>query len=136
MLNNLESNYDTDLFVPMFDMIHTFCNRSMPEYKKCNPEQQASYRILADHMRSISVSISDGLVPSRNGLGGFLKHLILKSLKLCNESFRIKKESQLLCELVPLVVDSLKQAHPGISNKTAYIQQVNSFLKINIFKFE
>ena len=129
MLNKLESNYDTDLFVPIFNKIHQFCDGKVNEYNKCNRQEQAAYRILADHMRSICVSISDGLVPSRNGLGGFLKYLILKNLKLCHETFQLENTgSQLLCELVPLVVDSLKQAHTDIANKTEYIQQVTTTL--------
>jgi alanyl-tRNA synthetase len=133
VLNNVESNYDTDLFVPMFNKIHQFCNGSVNEYKKCNNEEQTAYRILADHMRSICVSISDGLVPSRNGLGGFLKYLILKNLKICQQTFKIQNASQLLCELVPLVVDSLKDAHPDILNKTEYIQQVKKFCLLHFY---
>lgn len=124
VLNNLNSNYDSDLFVPLFDKIHQFCNGSVTEYNKSSGDIQTAYRILADHMRSISVSISDGLIPSRNGLGGFLKYLILKSLKICDETLNTRNGTQLLCELVPIVVDSLKQAHPEITNKVSYIQQV------------
>ena len=126
VLNNLTSNYETDLFVPLFNKIYSYSNEKFTRYNESNEEIQTAYRILADHMRSISVSISDGLLPSRNGLGGFLKYLILKCLKISNETFRLDdtQATQLLCDLVPIVVDSLKQAHPDISSKVAYIQQV------------
>jgi alanyl-tRNA synthetase len=126
VLNNLTSNYDTDLFVPLFNKIHSYSNEKFTRYNESNEEIQAAYRILADHMRSISVSISDGLLPSRNGLGGFLKYLILKCLKISNETFRLNdtQATQLLCDLVPIVVDSLKQSHPDLSSKVDYIQQV------------
>ena len=75
-------------------------------------------------MRSISFSISDGLSPSRNGLGGFLKYLILKSLKVCNETFKVEDSSQLMCQLVPPVIESFRGAYPEITNKSEYIQKV------------
>jgi alanyl-tRNA synthetase len=75
-------------------------------------------------MRSISFSISDGLLPSRNGLGGFLKYLILKSLKVCHETFKVDDGSQLMCELVPEVILSFHGAYPDIANKSEYIQKV------------
>lgn len=126
VLNNLTSNYDTDLFVPIFDRIKSHCDSRVPEYARANTDLQANYRILADHMRSICVSISDGLMPSRNGLGGFLKYLILKCFKISNETFEVKSPTQLLCDLVPVVIESLKYAHPDLASKTSYIQQVIS----------
>ena len=130
ILNNFDSNYSTDLFLPLFSKIHSFCEPSgrismYDESDQTNSKAILSgYRIIADHMRSISVSISDGLLPSRNGLGGFLKYLILKNMRISKEVFGIENSSELLCQLVPIVVDSLKDAYPEISNKTAYIQQV------------
>jgi alanyl-tRNA synthetase len=134
VLNNLDSNYDSDMFLPMFDCIHSFArtnsNPPLPHYLECNEidnkELLSSYRILSDHMRSICVSISDGLMPSRNGLGGFLKYLILKCMSVGRERFHVKNETELLCALVPIVVDGLKGAYPELANKTLYIQQVNS----------
>lgn len=76
-------------------------------------------------MRSIVVSISDGLVPSRNGLGGFLKYLIFKCLSLTRSEFKCaQNEAEFVAQLVPVIVDSLKCAYPELSTKTAYIQQV------------
>lgn len=73
-------------------------------------------------MRSIVISISDGLLPSRNGLGGFLKYLILKCLSLAKNEFKAKDESEFLACLVPVVIDTLKSAYPELSTKTNYIQ--------------
>ena len=80
VLNNLPSNYDSDAFVPLFSTIYQHSkNYGINEYKqyKLNDPISVSYRTLSDYMRSITISISDGLTPSRNGLGGFLKFLIV-----------------------------------------------------------
>lgn len=70
------------------------------------------------------VSISDGLLPSRNGLGGFLKFLILKCLNLARVEFKSNQEAEFVAQIVPVIVDSLKSAYPSLSTKTAFIQDV------------
>ena len=136
LLNNLNSNYETDLFEPLFKCI----NEHVLEHssKKFSPEQidyrvcdltsnpySYAYRTISDHVRSITFAISDGLMPSRNGLGGFLKFLILKSLNLAKETFEIKeKQAELLCKLVPIVIGSLKDSYPELTDKSQLIQQV------------
>ena len=71
VLNKLNSNYDTDLFLPLFNHIYMHSkNNGIKSYINCDENSRLSiaYRTLSDHMRSIVISISDGLVPSRNGL--------------------------------------------------------------------
>lgn len=125
VLNGLKSNYDTDLFVPLFEHIHS-SSKGVPHYFECskNDLYSYSYRTLSDYMRSITISINDGLVPSRNGLGGFLKYLILKCMNICKETFRLENEAEFMCQLVPIVVNSLKKAYPELEKRTNYIQEV------------
>ncbi len=61
VLNNLKSNYDTDLFKPLFKKIHE-CSTATSAYADCdqNSEIAFAYRVLADHIRSITIAISDG----------------------------------------------------------------------------
>lgn len=75
-------------------------------------------------MRSIVISISDGLLPSRNGLGGFLKFLILKCLNISKIDFKSEQEAEFLCTIVPVIVESLTPAYPALGTKTKYIQDV------------
>jgi alanyl-tRNA synthetase len=137
ILNNTKSNYETDLFRPLFDKIHSYSSLAasmFPSYEMCEKEGPygVAYRILSDHMRTITVAIGDGLMPSRNGLGGFLKFLILKCMKICNETFSIKDEMSLLCSLVPVIADTLKVAYPDLVQKIDFIQKVNYFMRIQI----
>ena len=125
VLNNFESNYDTDLFVPLLEEIYTH-SQNVAHYSQMKPDDPILYfyRTLSDYTRSITISINDGLVPSRNGLGGFLKFLILKSLKISKEVFKIDNESQFLSHLVMTVVNSLKIAYPELASRSDYIKQV------------
>lgn len=65
LLQGKKSNYDTDLFQPLFKTIQKYANA--PEYKgefsNENNELDRAYRILVDHSRMITVALADGVVP-------------------------------------------------------------------------
>ena len=134
LLNRLHSNYDTDLFAPAFRLIHERCgSASLGAYESYALEHpmSAEYRRLSDYMRSITVSIGDGLVPSRNGLGGFLKSLILDSLRIVHKSFGVAdkaKSVELLAALVDVNVNKLAPAYPELrgsdGQRATFIKQV------------
>ncbi len=126
VLNNYKSNYDIDVFKCIVDKI----NRSLPSQLQTQNTQFA-YRTVSDHMRSICVAISDGLSPSRIGLGAYLKYLITKTVKLCKNPFGIADENdinRLMGSLVPVIANSLYQAYPNISNDVNLIQEVSFLL--------
>jgi len=128
VLNGLNSNYETDLFTPLFDHIYSFCQKrklSNVHIFQENHESAYVYKVLADHTRSISFSLSDGLLPSRNGLGGFIKHLILKCLAICHYDLCLGNDaSKLLCELVPVLANTFKDHYPELVVRIPHIQQV------------
>ena len=127
VLNGLTSNYDTDLFSPLFEHIYMHSKpMGIPSYENCelNSDLAKAYRTLSDHMRSIVISISDGLLPSRNGLGGFLKFLILKCTNIAKDDFKSDNETDLICRMVPVVVMTVQNAYPDLKEKVKYIQEV------------
>ncbi len=103
---------------------------SLPN-RKADDITQFAYRTVSDHMRSICVAIGDGLSPSRLGLGAYLKHLIIKTIKISKKAFEIKDDRHLvllLTSLVPVVAKSLYQAYPNILADTDRIQEVCAFV--------
>lgn len=66
-LQNKSSNYDTDLFIPIFERIQELTGA--PKYSGmfdgANFELDTAYRIIADHSRMIAVSLADGMFPEQ-----------------------------------------------------------------------
>ena len=133
VLNNMNSNYDIDVFSPIFKQIESYLgtlNIKLPSINECsfNSDLRCGYRTLSDHMRTITVSVSDGLIPTRTGLGGYLKFLVLKCMRLSNEVFKVNKnQAEFLCTLVPVIIDTLKDAYPQLEADSERIQEVGLF---------
>jgi alanyl-tRNA synthetase len=66
-LQGKSSNYDTDLFAPIFAKINQISKK--PEYTGMfsgeNIKRDTSYRILADHSRMVAVCLADGMIPEQ-----------------------------------------------------------------------
>lgn len=120
VLNGSESNYDTDLFTPLFDVIHASCppSASIPVYSQANKTQQYAYRLLADHARMFTIAIGDGLVPEKKGIGGLLKKMIERATRIAHEYLHIDEQNvTLLSTLIPHVTKILQPAYPDLKEK-------------------
>ncbi|XP_050073687.1 alanine--tRNA ligase, mitochondrial [Anopheles maculipalpis] len=116
------SNYDTDLFEPIF--------RRIQQVTKLEPyrgsflstdthyELDTAYRIMADHSRMITACLADGMFPSQNHK---LRRIIRKSLALANRSFR---HPELLRETIPTVVDILGDVYPEMGHNLPTVLQI------------
>src|SRR5690625_1955889 len=69
ILQNVDTNYDTDLFMPIINKIAEFSNI---EYGK-NTKTDSAYKIIADHIRTVSFAIGDHALPSNEGRGYILR---------------------------------------------------------------
>ncbi|XP_013100290.1 alanine--tRNA ligase, mitochondrial [Stomoxys calcitrans] len=115
ILQNKSSNYDTDLFVPIFDVINKISKA--PHYSGCfpTPDESATldtgYRILADHARMVAVCLADGMLPDQNQK---LRRVLRKAITVSENVFG---NETLLQHIIPVVADSLGSAYPEIANK-------------------
>lgn len=125
LLQGKTSNYDTDLFQPIFKRIQKFCSK-IDEYNGCfdvsgsTYSLDTSYRILSDHSRMITACLADGMFPDQNHK---LRRILRKSILLSERSFQHKK---LLHEIVPVVTEILGETYPEMSEKLPQILQIIS----------
>lgn len=123
VMNGSRSNYDSDLFTPLFHAIHKASGA--PQYSGRVGTEDASgidtaYRTLADHARMYTVAITDGLMPSRHGLGHKLRQLIYRCIRYTQKVFNT--DPSLLCALVDIVADSLGSAFPEIQDRRELVR--------------
>ncbi|WP_185862170.1 alanine--tRNA ligase [Blattabacterium cuenoti] len=123
------SSYETDIFFPIIQDI----KESLGNVYKEDFNQKISIRIIADHLRAVVFSISDGQLPSNNGAGYVIKKILRRAIFYSNRFLYQKKP--FIYQFVNSLVREMKSSFPELENKKKYIQNVikeeeMSFLKI------
>uniref|UniRef100_A0A672ZXJ8 alanine--tRNA ligase n=2 Tax=Sphaeramia orbicularis TaxID=375764 RepID=A0A672ZXJ8_9TELE len=88
ILQNKTSNYDTDLFTPLLDHIHQVSCVDIYGGRKGSSDQEKvdmAYRVVADHIRTLSVCIADGIHPGMSGAELVLRRILRRALRFCVE---------------------------------------------------
>ena len=130
VLNSFESNYDTDLFTPLFDVIHA--STSSPAYAQANAKEQYAYRLLADHARMFTIAMADGLIPEKKGIAGLLKKMIERATRIAHEYLHIDETKvTILARLIPHVTEILSPAYPELTRTTARTSELVKSCEVN-----
>ncbi len=115
-LQDKTSNYDTDLFTPILDEISALSNT------KYDPgEAGMAHRVIADHVRMLTFSISDGALPSNDGRGYVLRRILRRAARYGRN---LGLPNAFIYKLVPVVVQIMGGAYPELHERVAYIQKV------------
>ena len=115
LIQDGETNFDTDLFLPY---IHA--TEKMAKYKY-EGEYKMSYRVIADHVRTVTFALADGALFSNEGRGYVLRRLLRRAARYAR---KIAINGAFLDQLVPVVVDNMKGFYPYLEEKCAYIQKL------------
>jgi alanyl-tRNA synthetase len=118
------NNYDTDIFVPIMKKIEEISGK-----KYSDPKTKDAFRVVADHIRSSTMLITDGVIPSNEGRGYVLRRIIRRAVKFLNE-LDVKTVS--FYKLIPAVFESLGVEYPE-NMKNAELAE--KFLELEERKF-
>lgn len=122
VIQNKRSNYDTDLFVPLFNAIQE--GTGAPEYAgRVGAEDvegiDMAYRVLADHARTITIALADGGTPDNTGRGYVLRRILRRAVRYATEKLNAKPG--FFGSLVHTVVDLLGDAFPEVQKNPQQI---------------
>ncbi|ORY24753.1 tRNA synthetases class II (A)-domain-containing protein [Naematelia encephala] len=119
VLNNVSSNYDTDCFTPIFAKIQELTG-ARPYTGKLGDEDvdgvDTAYRVIADHIRTLTVAISDGGIPDKDGRGYVLRRILRRGVRYASNKLNVKIGT-FFSSLVPTVVESLGGIFPEVTKK-------------------
>jgi alanyl-tRNA synthetase len=120
-------NYDTDIFEPIMKSIGALSGKNY--YTDKNEEVKSSFRVVADHIRSSTMLITDGVIPSNDGRGYVLRRIIRRAVRHLS-LLGLKDIS--FYKLVPAVFESLGEEYPDNAQNMALAEKL---LKLEEEKF-
>ncbi len=135
VMQNVQSNYDTDVFTPLIREIETISNT---KYDKNSVATEASgktsvaIRVIADHVRTVAFSIADGQLPSNNGAGYVIRRILRRAIRY-GFTFLNRKEP-FIYKLVETLGNQLGSVFPELKAQQQLIinvikEEEQSFLK-------
>ncbi len=115
VMQNCDSNYDTDVFQPLIQRI------AADSGVKYTEKDGMPHRVIADHLRSLCFTIADGALPSNEGRGYVLRRLLRRAARFGRElGFR----GSFLPGLVDVLCESMGEAFPGLPAQADAIRGV------------
>ena len=108
VLQDVESNYDTDLFAPLLGAIGKLAGKKYG--RSMNPDD-VSMRVVADHSRTMTFLIADGVMPSNEFRGYVLRKIMRRAMR---HGMRLGITEMFLHELVDVVAAGMSGAYPEL----------------------
>lgn len=116
MIQDGETNFDTDLFLPIIHATEKYAKHSYDE-----KEYKMAYRVIADHIRTVTFAIADGAMFSNEGRGYVLRRVLRRAVRY---GIKLGIEGSFMYNLVQVVADNMKDYYPYVEEKVGLISQL------------
>ena len=113
VMQHVHSNYEIDLFQ---DLLKAVARETGAPFSMDEP----SLKVIADHIRSCSFLIADGVMPSNEGRGYVLRRIIRRAVR---HGYKLGQKQAFFYKLVPDLVKAMGDAYPELKEKQAQIEE-------------
>lgn len=116
LIQEVDSNYETDLIKRLIKEVEKITGKKYSKDASGFP-----FRVIADHARSCTFLISDGVLPSNEGRGYVLRRIIRRAARF-GKTLGI--DGAFLYKICPVVKDLMKDSYPELEEKLDYVQKI------------
>ena len=113
ILQGVDTAYETDLFTPIIAAVERISGRSYD-----NPDDTYAIRVVAEHGRSVTFLIADGVVPGNEGRGYVLRRVVRRAIRYAR---RIGVEGAFLGEIADVAIENMGKVYPELVNNREFI---------------
>ncbi|MFP4533756.1 MAG: alanine--tRNA ligase [Desulfobacterales bacterium] len=117
IIQDVPTNYDTDLFMPIMQKIEALSKKSLGE----NEATDVAMKVIADHSRAAAFLVGDGVLPSNEGRGYVLRRILRRAIRYGRF---ISLTDLFLHETVETVFSVMQAGYPELTEKRAFITNV------------
>jgi alanyl-tRNA synthetase len=114
VLQGVHDNYDTDTFKALIAASESLTG------VKAEGDSRASHRVIADHLRSVSFLLADGVLPSNEGRGYVLRRIMRRAMR---HAHLLGAKDPLMHRLVPALITEMGQAYPELGRAQPLIEE-------------
>lgn len=125
VVQDKRSNYDTDVFQPLFAAIQSGTGAPAYEGKVGADDvdqKDMAYRVLADHARTLTIALSDGGRPDNTGRGYVLRRILRRAVRYAAE--KLNGKPGFFATLVDVVVDLLGDTFPEVTRDPRHVMEI------------
>ena len=120
------SNYDTDVFTPLFKTIQqiTGARPYRGNFGEEDPDGiDTAYRVVADHVRTLTFAISDGGVPNNEGRGYVVRRILRRGARYARKYLNTEI-GDFFSKIVPTLVQQMGDIFPDIRKKESDVREI------------
>jgi alanyl-tRNA synthetase len=136
VLQNKLSNYDTDVFTPLFDQIQQVTG-ARPYSGKFGDEDKdgidTAYRVIADHVRLLTFAITDGGIPNNEGRGYVVRRVLRRGARYARKYFNVEI-GDFFPKIVPTLVQQMGPMFKEIVGKEEEVKEILTEEEISFAK--
>ena len=115
ILQGVDSNYKTDLFIPLLDAVASITGKPYADSHNGVP-----HRVIADHIRCLTFAIGDGVMPSNEGRGYVIRRILRRAVLFGK---RLGMDTPFIYQLVDKVIELLGDAFPDVLPRRDFIKR-------------
>ena len=126
VLQDKPSNYDTDVFTPLFTKIQeiTGAREYRGKFGAEDPDSiDTAYRVVADHVRTLAFAIADGAPPNNEGRGYVVRRVLRRGCRYARKYFATDI-GEFFSKIVPTLVEQMSSIFPELEKKQAEIMKI------------
>ncbi len=113
VIQHKNNNYDIDTFQVLTKQISKLGNNIKPN--------ESSVRVIADHIRSVSFMIADGILPANEGRGYVLRRIIRRAVR---HGYKLNIRTTFFYKLVKTIVKTMESAYPQLKEQQENIERI------------
>jgi len=117
VIQDVPTNFETDLFMPIIKKTEELATVAYGD----QPEGSTAYKVIADHIRTVSFAVGDGALPSNEGRGYVLRRLLRRAVRFAKE---IGIEKPFMFELVETVGEIMQDFYPEVLKQKDFIASI------------
>ena len=134
VLQNKTSNYDTDIFKPLIENLEQISQKKYMSGSKSKKQEtlNIAFRVIVDHLRAVSFSITDGQLPSNSGAGYVIRRILRRAIRYGYQFLDFREP--FIYSLVPKLANNFSGVFDELKKNQEFITKIIQEEEISFFR--